>query len=169
MSKKDEKDEIVLAAEAAKLLIDRKLSVTAAESCTGGMLAALLVNEAGISEVFEGSVVTYSNRLKVKYAGVQPDTLERYGAVSEQTAFEMADGIRKNVGADIGLSATGVAGPGGGTAEKPVGLVYIGYSDCRGAKTKRLNLSGDRESIRKATCREILIMLCENAREIQIK
>lgn len=109
-----------------RILIHRKMTVTAAESCTGGLVAGTLVNADGISEVFKESYVTYSNEAKHKLLGVKKETLEKYGAVSRQTAAEMAEGAVRAAGADASVVTTGVAGPGGGTEEKPVGLVYIG-------------------------------------------
>lgn len=111
---------------AVKLLADRGMTVTTAESCTGGLIAAEFVNVAGASNVFHEGYITYSNEAKERLVGVKHETLERYGAVSEQTAEEMARGAAEAACADAALSATGIAGPDGGTAEKPVGLVYIG-------------------------------------------
>ena len=111
-----------------KLLKERGLTLSTAESCTGGMVAAALVNVAGSSEYFIGSVVAYSNEVKEKVLGVKRETLERYGAVSAQTAAEMAQGVRKLLKTDIGISTTGIAGPSGGTKEKPVGLTYFGIA-----------------------------------------
>ena len=108
------------------LLAERKLHVTTAESCTGGLIAGTLVNVAGASDVLNEGYVTYSNEAKERLIHVSHETLETYGAVSEQTAHEMAEGAAKAANADAALSATGIAGPGGGTEEKPVGLVYIG-------------------------------------------
>ena len=108
----------------AKLLVEKDLKVATAESCTGGMVASALIDYPGISSVFLEGCVTYSNESKIKRLGVKEETLNKYGAVSEETAIEMAKGIAEGLGADIGLSTTGVAGPGGGTDEKPVGLVY---------------------------------------------
>lgn len=109
-----------------ELLAQKKMTVTTAESCTGGLIAGTLVNVAGASDVLNEGYVTYSNEAKERLVGVKHETLEKYGAVSEQTAGEMAEGAAKAAGADVALSATGIAGPGGGTEEKPVGLVYIG-------------------------------------------
>ena len=109
-----------------ELLAQKKMTVTTAESCTGGLIAGTLVNVAGASDVLNEGYVTYSNDAKERLVGVKHETLEEYGAVSEQTAREMAEGAAKAAGADAALSATGIAGPGGGTEEKPVGLVYIG-------------------------------------------
>ena len=112
----------------SKKLMSRGLTLSAAESCTGGMFGAAITDIPGVSAVFDRSVVTYSNQAKIDELGVKPETLEKYGAVSEQTALEMAEGVRRKSGTDIGISVTGIAGPDGGTAEKPVGLVYIGLS-----------------------------------------
>lgn len=111
-----------------ELLIKKGITISSAESCTGGLFAAALTDIPGISEVFDRSLVTYSNRAKMEELGVKAETLEKYGAVSEETALEMAEGIKKVSGSDIGISVTGIAGPGGGSPEKPVGLVYIGFA-----------------------------------------
>lgn len=110
------------------MLMSRNITIASAESCTGGQFGAALTDVPGISAVFDRSLVTYSNQAKMDELGVKADTLEKYGAVSEQTAIEMAEGVRKKAGTDIGVSVTGIAGPDGGTEEKPVGLVYIGLS-----------------------------------------
>ena len=104
------------------------MKIATAESCTGGLLAKRITDVAGSSEVFEMGAVTYANRIKEQVLGVSAQTLEKYGAVSPETAREMAEGIRKAAGSDIGIGITGIAGPGGGNAEKPVGLVYIAMS-----------------------------------------
>ena len=109
-------------------LMSSGLTIAAAESCTGGMFGAALTDIPGISAVFDRSLVTYSNQAKIDELGVKPETLERYGAVSEQTALEMAEGVRLKAGTDIGISVTGIAGPDGDTEDKHVGLVYIGLS-----------------------------------------
>lgn len=109
-----------------ELLSEKQLHVTTAESCTGGLIAGTLVNAAGASAVLNEGYVTYSNEAKERLLGVSHKTLETYGAVSEQTAKEMAQGAAKAANAEAALSATGIAGPGGGTEDKPVGLVYIG-------------------------------------------
>ncbi|MCR5034172.1 MAG: competence/damage-inducible protein A [Clostridia bacterium] len=109
-------------------LMSSSLTIAAAESCTGGMFGAALTDIPGISAVFDRSLVTYSNQAKIDELGVKPETLEQYGAVSEQTAIEMAEGVRLKAGTDIGISVTGIAGPDGDTEEKHVGLVYIGLS-----------------------------------------
>ncbi len=141
------------------LLLERGLTVATVESCTGGLIAATLVNCGGVSSCFKEGIVTYSNEAKVKYAGVNQSTLDRVGAVSEETAKEMAEGIRRETGADVGLSSTGIAGPGGGTPNKPVGLVYIGIALPQGTEVFKLNLHGNRQENREKTVKEILFRL----------
>ncbi len=136
--------------EVAKILIKNKLTISTAESCTGGLLAGRLINYPGISSVFLEGAVTYSNEAKIKRLGVKKETLDRYDAVSAETAAEMAEGIAKSAGTHIGLSTTGIAGPGGGTEERPVGLVYLGLYINGEVKTKELNLSGNRQKVREA-------------------
>lgn len=109
-------------------LISQKKRIAAAESCTGGYVAKRITNVSGSSEVLDGSIVTYANRVKERFVNVSRETLQKYGAVSRQTAIEMARGVRELFGADIGVSTTGVAGPTGGTPEKPVGTVFVGVS-----------------------------------------
>ncbi len=111
-----------------KKLEEKGMKVSVAESCTGGLISKLLTDEAGVSEVYDCGVCSYANRIKEKLLGVKSETLRKFGAVSPQTAYEMAQGIRLLAGADIGVSTTGVAGPTGGTIEKPVGTVFIGVS-----------------------------------------
>lgn len=110
----------------AKKLLERDLTISSAESCTGGMFASALTGISGISRIFDRSLVTYSNEAKIQELGVKEETLQAYGAVSEETAREMAEGLYRASGSDICISVTGIAGPEGGSAEKPVGLVYIG-------------------------------------------
>lgn len=131
-----------------KLLIDNKLTIATAESCTGGLLAGSLINFPGISEVFLEGAVTYSNEAKMKRLSVKESTLETFGAVSSECAAEMAKGIAVAAGTNIGISTTGIAGPGGGTKEKPVGLVFVGLYLNGTVKTKELNLIGDRQKVR---------------------
>ncbi len=106
-------------------LRSRKTTLSIAESCTGGAFGDRITNIAGSSEIFLGGIIAYSNELKIKMLGVKEETLKKYGAVSKETAKEMAQGIRKKTGSDIGVSITGIAGPGGATIGKPVGLVFI--------------------------------------------
>lgn len=139
---------VTLEQSVAALLRERKLTVSVAESCTGGLLSARLVNVPGISEAYRAGFVTYSNKAKRKLLGVNKKTLEKYGAVSEQTAKEMAAGAAKTAKADVAVAITGIAGPGGGTEEKPVGLVYIGCSVCGIVQAERCRFQGSRAKIR---------------------
>lgn len=122
-------DEDELESVIGKILTDKKLTLSVAESCTGGLIANRITNVSGSSQYFERGVVAYSNRAKIELLGVDKELIINFGAVSENVAKAMADGIRKISGSDIGISTTGIAGPTGGTTEKPVGLVWIGYSD----------------------------------------
>lgn len=142
-----------------RLLADRGLTVTTAESCTGGMIAGTLVNVTGASEVLNEGYVTYSNEAKERLLGVRHTTLEKYGAVSEQTAREMAEGAAKAAGADAALSSTGIAGPGGGTEEKPVGLVYIGCFLKGKTTVKECRFTGNRMENRIQTVKTALAVL----------
>ena len=147
--------------QVVRLLKERNLTITAAESCTGGLIAGTLVNVAGASDVFGEAYVTYSNEAKQRLVGVRAETLEQFGAVSEETAYEMAAGAARTAGADVGLSSTGIAGPGGGTPEKPVGLVYIGCCVRGEVQVRRLNLHGDREQNRMDTVKAALELAAE--------
>lgn len=144
---------------AGQELTARGLTVATAESCTGGLVAAKLVNYPGISASLGEAHVTYANEAKIKYCGVKKETLDKYGAVSEQTACEMAQGLRERSGADIAVSTTGIAGPSGGTKDKPVGLVYVGCADAHGVRVERLMLTGSRERIRNLAALRALDMI----------
>jgi competence/damage-inducible protein CinA-like protein len=133
-----------------------KLAV--AESCTGGMLGERLTNVPGSSDVFLGGVIAYHNDVKLALLGVRKEDLERHGAVSEQVALQMASGIREKLGADVGVSVTGIAGPGGGTAEKPVGLVWIAVHGSE-LKARRFHVVGDRTEIRQRAAQAALEMV----------
>ncbi|WP_195603906.1 competence/damage-inducible protein A [Clostridium tyrobutyricum] len=132
----------------AKILVERNLTISTAESCTGGLIAAKFINYPGISSVFLDGAVTYSNEAKMHRLNVKKETLDKFGAVSEETAREMAEGIAKTSGTDIGLSTTGIAGPDGGSEEKPVGLVYVGLYIKGDVFVKKLQLSGERNKVR---------------------
>ena len=125
-------------------LRERGMTLATAESCTGGLISKRVTDLAGCSDVFLGGCVTYANEAKERLIGVSRETLEKYGAVSEQTAREMARGVRLALGADVGIATTGIAGPGGGTPDKPVGTVYIAVSTEEGEKVKLLTLSPKR-------------------------
>lgn len=145
-----------------RILLHKKMTVTAAESCTGGLVAGTLVNADGISEVFKESYITYSNEAKHKLLGVKKETLKMYGAVSRQTALEMAEGAAKAANADAAIVTTGIAGPGGGTEEKPVGLVYIGCYVKGCTIVKRCFYGGDRQGVRYSAVKEALdILYCQ--------
>lgn len=144
-------------------LAARHMTIAAAESCTGGYIAKRLTDVPGASEVFAGACVTYTCDAKEKLVGVSHGTLVRFGAVSEQTAKEMAEGVRRVLGTDFGVSATGIAGPGGGTPEQPVGTVWTAIAGPRGTSAVLLHLSPDatREGIRYEAVSKILTGVLE--------
>lgn len=139
-------NDISVAEAVGQLLTQTKLNVATAESCTGGAIAAALTSVAGSSAYLLGGVVAYQNEIKINMLGVSESTLKEHGAVSEQTVIEMARGIRQHTGASIGVSSSGIAGPAGGTPEKPVGTVWIACADIEGVITQKLNLNGTRET-----------------------
>lgn len=141
-------EEETLESVVVKMLRKHRLTLAVAESCTGGMLASSIVNVPGASDVLQEGFITYSNRSKCRYLGVNCETLEEFGAVSEQTAKEMADGAADTSGCKVSVAVTGIAGPGGGTKEKPVGLVYIACHVGDKTTVKELRLRGNREKIR---------------------
>ena len=136
-------------------------TVSTAESCTGGLLAHVLTGVSGSSAYFVGGVVAYSNRIKEAILGVRAETLRAFGAVSEQTAREMAEGIRQKFNTDIGLSTTGIAGPTGGTPDKPVGLVWIGISTPERTLARECHFDADREGVKTLTVERLLSLLIE--------
>ena len=142
--------------ELVNKLTKKRYTISTAESCTGGLLSGTIVNVDGASEVFHSGFVTYANEAKERWLSVRHDTLEEHGAVSRQTAEEMALGCAHAAGADMGLSTTGIAGPGGGTPDKPVGLVYIGCALHGRATVSRHVFSGDRASVRDQAVRAAL-------------
>ncbi len=145
--------------EVATHLLNKNITIATAESCTGGLLAHYLTSISGSSIYFIQGIVSYSNQAKESLLGVSKKTLETHGAVSEQTAHEMAVGIRTNAATDIGISTTGIAGPTGGTAEKPVGLVYIGLASQNTMKVKQCIFTGNRMENKESTCYEALQMV----------
>ncbi len=151
----DEKMEDIV----AKLLVQNKFTISCAESCTGGTLAGRLTSVPGSSAYIKASIVTYSNEAKVKFLGVKEDTLAQYGAVSEDTARQMAEGIIKTVGSDIGVGITGIAGPTGATKDKPIGLVYIAVAGPHGTVVKENCFSGDRSRVRFRATQQALEMV----------
>ncbi len=137
-------------------LINKNYTISFAESCTCGLLASKIGNVSGASAIFNESFVTYANSAKINLLGVKEDTLEKYGAVSEQTAKEMSLGLYNRTGSDIAVSVTGIAGPDGGSDEKPVGLVYIGVTFKNKTKVYKLNLKGERQKVRESACKYAL-------------
>ena len=155
-------DDETLESAIGKLLTGRGETLALAESCTGGLLAKRLTDRAGSSAFFTEGLVTYSNEAKERLLGVPHELLVQHGAVSEPVAKAMAEGVRKTAGTDYGLSVTGVAGPDGGTEEKPVGLVFVGISDAEGTVAERLDLSAwrrSREAIRERSANRAFDLL----------
>jgi nicotinamide-nucleotide amidase len=144
-----------------RLLTRRKKTLALAESCTGGFIANRITNVPGASKIFPGGIVAYGNAVKKKFLGVRPETLQKHGAVSEAVAREMAGGARKKFGADFAVAVTGIAGPGGGTKEKPVGTVFISVAGAFGTLCERRLNPFNREKFKEATARQALAMLRE--------
>lgn len=146
-----------------KILIDKGFTISFAESCTGGKMAAAIVDVADASKVLNASFVTYSNEAKMKYVNVSKDTLEKFGAVSEPTAKEMAEGAAEANSADVGVGITGIAGPGGGTEEKPVGTVCFGYCIQGKTKTETIHFGAlGRNVVRKNSVEHVLDVLIKS-------
>ena len=124
-------------------LTSYRATLATAESCTGGMVAQMITAIAGVSPYYLGGTVSYANLAKIELLGVPMSLIEAHGAVSPDVAAAMAEGVRKRLGADLGLATTGVAGPTGGTPEKPVGLVYLGLATSKGTQTRRLDIGSD--------------------------
>lgn len=137
------------------------LTVATAESCTGGGVAAALTSLAGSSDYVMGGIVSYSNAAKAQLLGVSQEILDTRGAVSEECARAMAEGVRRAFGTDLAVSTTGIAGPGGGTARKPVGLVYVAVADHEGATAAEHRFAGDRTAVTSAATHAALVMLLE--------
>ncbi|WP_319470841.1 CinA family protein [uncultured Pseudodesulfovibrio sp.] len=122
-----------------------------AESCTGGLLASTLTDCPGSSEWYNGSVIAYSNDVKTRLLGVKPEILEQHGAVSEAVVLAMAEGVLKTVGANVSVAVSGIAGPSGGTPDKPVGTVWMAWAWPSGSRARLYNFSGDRTSVKEQT------------------
>jgi nicotinamide-nucleotide amidase len=152
-------DEETLVGVVAQLLVSKGKRLAVAESCSGGLLAQMITDLPGSSRYFWGSVTSYSNAAKIKFLGVNENTLESYGAVSQETAEEMARGILGKSGCDFSLAITGIAGPDGGTREKPVGLVYIALAAEEICVVKEMHFAGGREAIRMLSAKTALDML----------
>ena len=145
--------------EVINKLLETKTTIASAESCTGGLVAKTITDFSGVSDIFGEGYVTYSNDAKMKNLGVNPETLKNYGAVSRETCEEMAKGVRLRANASLGVSTTGIAGPGGGTKEKPVGLVYIGVSTEEKTVVEELRLTGTREEVRQKTVESLFELI----------
>jgi len=145
--------------EIVRLLSERKKTLALAESCTGGFIANGITNVPGASKVFLGGIVAYSNGAKEKFLGVRPETLEKSGAVSEAVAKEMAEGAREKFGSDFAIAVTGIAGPDGGTPEKPVGTVFIALAGDFGIVVERKSNPFGRETFKQITAQQALEML----------
>jgi PncC family amidohydrolase len=143
------------------LCLERGVVLATAESCTGGLIAKLITDVAGSSGYFRGGVVSYSNEIKTSLLDVPEEQLAAHGAVSAQVARSMAMGARARMNTDFAVAVTGVAGPGGGSAAKPVGLTYVAVADAAGAEVRRLVWSGDRLANRESTARAALELLIE--------
>ena len=155
-----------LSIKAGQFLLSRGATLTAAESCTGGWIAKVITDISGSSAWFEQGFVTYSNEAKTSLLGVSPATLETYGAVSEQTVREMANGALQQAGADYAIAVSGIAGPGGGSDEKPVGTVWFGFASSSGETVAIQRLfGGDRDDVRKQAVIFALQTLCEGFAE----
>ena len=154
-------EETDLATTIGDLLRARGWRLAVAESCTGGLLGHLITDVAGSSDYFVGGVIAYSNAAKMELLGVRPETLAQHGAVSAETAREMAAGVRRLLGADVALSVTGIAGPGGGTPDKPVGLVFIALDAVNGQVCRRFVWDGDRAANKAASAGAALTLLSQ--------
>lgn len=154
-----------LLGELFSLIQKENLTVSTAESCTGGLIAGAITSVAGISSYYKEGFVTYSNEAKKKYLDVPDHILEKNGAVSHQTAFYMVHGLIKNTHADLGIAVTGIAGPGGGSKEKPVGLVYIAVGVKDDITVCKNIFSGDRDAVRDKTVDTAIRLLTEKIKE----
>jgi PncC family amidohydrolase len=150
---------LALAETAGRLLRERGLTLATAESATGGLIAALITEIPGSSDYFRGGVVAYANEVKERVLGVSPAVLAEFGAVSPEVGRQMAEGVRRLVQVDIGLADTGIAGPTGATATKPVGLFYLGLATPEGTQVQELRLEGDRHQNRQAAALAALAWL----------
>ena len=161
MKQHEEKNEL------HSLLMKKGYTLAVAESCTGGMIGAVITSVAGSSAYFRGGVIAYNNQIKTGILGVPKEVLEEKGAVSHETVEAMAEGVCRLLGADCSVSVSGIAGPGGGTEEKPVGLVYIGVCTPRTTKTFECRCNGSRQSIRQLATGLAISNLIKQLREDQ--
>jgi PncC family amidohydrolase len=154
-------DLVALARRVGEALRERSLHLATAESCTGGLVAHLITEVPGSSDYFTGALVTYGNEAKVALSDVPREVLDAHGAVSAQVARAMADGTRQRLGVDLAVAVTGIAGPDGGSAEKPVGLTYIAVADADGADVRRHLWDGDRSTNKRASAAAALDLVLE--------
>ena len=162
-----EEREAQLAARLGAALRAAGKTIACAESCTGGLVTSRLTDIPGSSDYVMGSIVSYTNDIKERLVGVRHETLAAHGAVSPETAREMADGIRRVIRTDLGLGITGIAGPGGGTAAKPVGLVYIAVSSEKGTRVTENHFSGTRTEVKQQTSDAALALALDALTEVQ--
>jgi nicotinamide-nucleotide amidase len=153
------KDDQTMEEVVGRLLKEKKLTLTTAESCSGGLIADRITNISGSSDYYLGSAIAYSNILKEKMLGVKSQTLRLHGAVSKETAIEMANGVRGRLGSDLGLAITGIAGPGGGTDKKPVGLIFMAVAGPKGTVVEERRFLGQRRHIKESAAQAALNML----------
>ena len=149
-----------------KVLTEKKLTCATAESCTGGGVGYAITSVSGASAVFWGGVISYDNSVKHGSLGVPVEILKTKGAVSSECASAMADGVRQRMGTDLAVSITGIAGPGGGSAEKPVGLVWFGVASKFGSRTEKMIFPGDRDSVRGLAIEHALCLLLAAAEDM---
>jgi PncC family amidohydrolase len=152
---------VALAERLQDICVLRGITVGTAESCTGGLIAHVLTEVPGSSGYFVGGIVSYSNEIKERDLGVAADVIARHGAVSAQTARAMATGARLRLGVDVAVSVTGIAGPGGGSDEKPIGLTYIGIADRDGVDVRRYAWTGDRTANKRSSAAAALTLMIE--------
>jgi len=156
---------MTLAEKAYAAFLNAGKTLATAESCTGGLLSAALTKLPGVSDIYLGGVVAYSNLAKQRLLGVSPQTIAEKGAVSAEVAAQLATGVREKLGADVAVAITGIAGPSGGTEEKPVGLVYAGFTDGERNLVREYRFGGTREEIQQATVDAALTELAELVQE----
>jgi PncC family amidohydrolase len=142
-----------------RILKEKGLTIAVAESCTGGLIASRITNIGGASEYFEAGFITYSNKAKTSFLSVPEEIIDKYGAVSYETAKFMAEGVRNIAGVDIGVSVTGIAGPAGGTLEKPVGTVFVGLATGAGTFVSNFLFTGNRLEIKQQTSETALTLV----------
>ena len=152
---------VALAARVQSAMVERGLKLATAESCTGGLIGYVLTENSGSSGYYVGGLISYSDDMKQRELGVDAQTLEHHGAVSAQTCVAMAEGARSRYGADVGLAVTGIAGPDGGSDQKPVGLTYVGIADANGHDVRRNIWTGDRHENKVQSAEACLLLLVE--------